>query len=118
MARYQVIFCQGGYSHVDFETDDYSQAQEMRVHLTAQMNEGGERNFTYIIEDTKAPKEAKKPSTYQEHKQMARENAIAYQQYFADQNQSYEELVKHQEFFRKVGKRYGLIKEFKREGIL
>ena len=52
MARYQIIFCQGGYTAVDFETDDYEQAQEMRYHLTARMREAGERNFDYIIKDT------------------------------------------------------------------
>ena len=51
--RYQVIFHQDGYSHVDYETDDYNQAQERRSELQAQMYEAGERNFYYEIKDTK-----------------------------------------------------------------
>ena len=52
MARYQVIFCQNGYSHVDYETDDYNQACEVRSELYAEMSMGGERDFYYIIKDT------------------------------------------------------------------
>lgn len=115
--RYQVIFCQGGYSAVDFETDDYSQAQEMRVHLTAQMHEAGERDFTYIIKDTKL-EELEKKKGYRYYKELARENAIAYQKYASENSMSYEDIVKAQTFFTLVGKRYGLLKEFRENGII
>ena len=109
MARYQVIFSQGRYSAVDFETDDYSQAQEMRIHLTAQMSEAGERDFYYIIKDT-LMEELEKHKGYRYYKELARENAIAYQKLASESEFSYAQIVEAQAFFEKVGKRYGLLK--------
>ena len=117
MARYQVIFCQGNYTAVDFETDDYSQAQEMRIHLTAQMSEAGEKNFTYIIEDTLMNK-LEKQKGYRYYKELARQNAQAYQMLASEKAFSYGEIVEAQAFFEKVGKRYGLLKEFRENGII
>lgn len=117
MGRYKVIFCQGNYSAVDFETDDYSQAQEMRYHLQAQMSEAGERDFYYIIEDTYMD-ELEKKKGYQYYKELARQNAQAYQRLASKKAFSYDEIVKAQAVFEKYGKRYGLLKEFRENGIL
>ena len=46
---YQVVFCQGGYTCVDYETSVYEQAQEVMMELRSQMYIAGERNFNYII---------------------------------------------------------------------
>ena len=51
--KYQVIFCQGGYSQVDFETEDYEQALEVKYELQSQMYLCGERDFYYIIKKVK-----------------------------------------------------------------
>ena len=48
---YQVIFCQGSYSHVDYETTSYEQAEEVKRELEAEMYLGGERDFYYIIKE-------------------------------------------------------------------
>ena len=117
MARYQVVFCQGNYTAVDFETDDYSQAQEMRVHLQAQMAEAGEHNFYYIIEDTYM-NELEKKKGYRYYKELARQNAIAYQEYASSQHMPIDDIVKAQKYFTLLGKRYGLLKEFRENGIL
>lgn len=53
MKIYQVVFCQDGYSSVDFETTNYEQAQEVRMELYSQMSLMGERNFNYIIKEIK-----------------------------------------------------------------
>jgi len=54
--KYLIIFHQHGYYFIDGEAYDYNQAQEMRSELTAQMWNGGERDFYYeikpITEDT------------------------------------------------------------------
>lgn len=47
---YQVIFIQGNYRHIDYETKDFNQAELAIYELTQQMYNCGERNFTYIIE--------------------------------------------------------------------
>lgn len=49
MTLYQVVFCQGGYTCVDYETSIYEQAVEIMGELQSQMYLAGERNFDYII---------------------------------------------------------------------
>lgn len=51
--KYQVIFCQGSYTCVDYETTSYEQACEVKRELQAEMYAGGERNFDYIIKEVK-----------------------------------------------------------------
>ena len=51
MKKYLVIFCQGRYSKVDYETEDYDQALEVREELTRDMMFCGERDFYYIIKE-------------------------------------------------------------------
>lgn len=47
--KWQVVFIQGSYSAVDYETYDYDQAEEVRMELTSEMAMNGERDFCYII---------------------------------------------------------------------
>jgi len=51
-------------------------------------------------------------------KAEAREQAIDWQRTIEDQNYSYSELSEWQAYFEKLGRKYGLIKEFKENGIL
>lgn len=55
---------------------------------------------------------------YQERRAEAREIAIFWQNNFSCYDWSYSELATIYEFFEKVGKRYGLIKEFKENAII
>ena len=54
---------------------------------------------------------------YKEQKQKARELAQTWQFNFANNNYSYEEIGEFTNFFTKLGKRYGLLKEFRENGI-
>ena len=56
-------------------------------------------------------------SKYQEQKEKAREIAIEWQQNDSDFPYSYEGLAIIGEYFYKLGKRYGLLKEFRENGI-
>lgn len=56
--------------------------------------------------------------TYQDKKELARREAIDWQQGLTYQDLSYSELAEDYNHFRKLGKRYGLLKEFKENGIL
>jgi hypothetical protein len=56
MEIYQVVFCQDGYTCVDYETSIYEQAQEVMAELRSQMYLAGERNFDYIIKELKVRK--------------------------------------------------------------
>ena len=55
---------------------------------------------------------------YKEKKEKIRKEAIEWQKEFAKHNYSYGELAYYQLYFENKGKRYGLIREFKENGIL
>lgn len=54
---------------------------------------------------------------YLEAKEKARQEAIDWQLDFDNHNYSWGELAEYQNRFEKIGKRYGLLKEFKENGI-
>ena len=56
--------------------------------------------------------------TYQEKKERAREKAIQWQGDFGYNNYSYSDLAAFGHHFENLGKRYGLIREFKENGII
>ena len=56
--------------------------------------------------------------TYQQGKERARERAIEWQLDFENHNYSYGELAEWVDVFERLGKRYGLIREFKENGII
>ena len=55
--------------------------------------------------------------TYQELKEEARQIAIDWQIEASEQCYSYGELADYGEYFYKLGKRYGLLKEFRENCI-
>lgn len=57
-------------------------------------------------------------NNYQTAKEKARQEAMEWQLTFADHNYSYAELVEFQHHFEEVGKRYGLLTEFRDNGII
>ena len=56
--------------------------------------------------------------TYSEKKAKIREEAISWQRDFSNHNCSYGELAEKQAYFEKEGKKYGLVKEFRENGII
>lgn len=56
-------------------------------------------------------------SKYQQAKENARNKAIEWQADFDNHNYSYEWLVYYGNMFEKLGRRYGLLKEFRMNGI-
>ena len=56
--------------------------------------------------------------TYQERKQAARDTAIEWQYSVGEKNYYMSEMAYYYEYFYKLAKRYGLIKEFKENGII
>ena len=57
-------------------------------------------------------------SKYLEKKENARQQAIDYQLSWAYLNYSYYEITVAQDKFYKLGKKYGLLREFKENGII
>ena len=56
-------------------------------------------------------------TTYASNKAVARQEAIDWQNGVANRNYSYEEMQEAAEHFEKLGRRYGLLKEFRENGI-
>lgn len=56
--------------------------------------------------------------TYQEKKEKARQTAIQWQYEFSKSSIDWSGLAAIQNYFEKLGQRYGLIKEFKENGII
>ena len=56
--------------------------------------------------------------TYRKKKEKLREQAIGWQRDFAEHNYSMSELANWGAYFEKEGRKYGLIKEFKENGII
>lgn len=56
-------------------------------------------------------------SKYQIGKAKAREMAIEWQQDFDNHNYSYDHLIYYGNMFEKLGRRYGLLREFRENGI-
>lgn len=59
----------------------------------------------------------KKNITYEVKKEMARQEAVDWQNDFGNHNYSYGELAEFGEHFEKLGRKYGLLKEFRENGI-
>lgn len=55
---------------------------------------------------------------YLENKARIRQEAIEYQLSFDQNNYSYGELAIYEEYFYRMGKRYGLLREFRENGIV
>lgn len=55
--------------------------------------------------------------TYEIKKEMVRQEAIDWQNDFGNHNYSYGELAEFGYYFEKPGRRYGLLKEFRENGI-
>ena len=56
-------------------------------------------------------------NNYQKRKETARQKAIDWQSEASEQNLSYGELAEAGDYFYRLGKRYGLLKEFRMNGI-
>lgn len=55
--------------------------------------------------------------SYEEKKQQYRNEAIEYQNYLESHDMSYGELLNWSAYFERVGKKYGLLTEFRENGI-
>ena len=55
---------------------------------------------------------------YQRAKQNARNKAVEWQSDFCNHNYSYGELAYYGEYFSRLARRYGLVREFKENGII
>ena len=59
----------------------------------------------------------KKRKTYEQRKEEARQEAIDWQYEAGERSMSYGELAEAGEYFEKLGRRYGLLREFRENAI-
>ena len=57
-------------------------------------------------------------NAYQREKENARNKAVEWQRGFCDHDYSYGELAYYGEFFDRLARRYGLVREFRENGII
>ena len=57
-------------------------------------------------------------TSYKRGKEAARETAINWQADFSSHNYSYSELAVFQDVFFRLGRKYGLLREFRENGII
>lgn len=55
---------------------------------------------------------------YQRAKENARNKAIEWQSDFENHDYSYADLIRWEDYFRGLAKRYGLVREFEENGII
>lgn len=70
-----------------------------------------------VLEKERENKMKNAKTTYASNKAVARQEAIDWQNDLFRDNRSYEELAEAAERFEKLGRRYGLLKEFRENGI-
>ena len=70
-----------------------------------------------VLEKERENKMKTTKTTYATKKAVARQEAIDWQNDLFRDNRSYEEMREAAEHFEKLGKRYGLLKEFRENGI-
>lgn len=70
------------------------------------------------LQNLKSNKRKGGNNTYTQQKQNVRSKAIEWHYDFCNHSYSYEELAVFACYFNKLAKRFGLIKEFKENGII
>lgn len=55
---------------------------------------------------------------YRQRKEKARQEAIEWQLSFSERNYSYSELAEAGDYFERLARRYGLVREFRENGII
>lgn len=124
MKTLHIIFGNGSNPYVRFNMEERTFRNELRkwkrnynivsanwndTILTISVTQKSERE---LYEMKKARQEY-----YNRMKRRARNTAIYWQEKFSEKSMSYEELAKAQSHFKKLGKRYGLLTEFRENGI-
>ena len=81
---------------------------------------GGEWSgrIRFILERWYKPTQTQGPTDYQRRKAAARDRAILWQEKASKKALSYSDLNRAGAYFYKVGKKYGLLREFKDNAIL
>ena len=106
MAWYHFTYADGCNNYIAKTQDELR-----RMLFKYEYEQTGERNFHIIGR-------AKKPTTYAEKQNAFRDIAIKWQNDFYKWCYTWQDVAEYGEFFETYGKRYGLLKEFRENGII
>ena len=72
-------------------------------------------DITYVVH---GEREHNGKKSYTDYKNIIRDFAIEWQLFFSECNYSYSQLAEYNDFFETYGSRYGLLEEFRENGII
>ena len=105
------------YDTIDIEPNDWvGLLADKEGHDLVQKFELGQVDVE-VLGKEREDKMKNTKTTYTSNKAVARQEAINWQNDLFRDNRSYEELTEAAEYFEKLGRRYGLLKEFRENGI-
>ena len=105
------------YDTIDIEPNDWvGLLADKEGHDLVQKFELGQVDVEVLGKEREDKMKTTK-TIYETKKEMARQEAIDWQNDFGNHNYSYGELAEFGEHFEKLGRRYGLLKEFRENGI-
>lgn len=124
MKTLHIIFGDGSNPYVRFNMDEHTFRNELRkwkrhYNIVHGYWNGDILNISVSHKTPMQEAEMRKADKeyYQRMKRRARNTAIYWQEKFSEKSMSYEELAKAQSYFEKLGRRYGLLAEFRENGI-
>lgn len=121
-----VVDCWGSLGIIFTALQDYESHGEYLFPLTHKYYNDLVFYLTYALNDNKARRKeinrtlrpTKAMARYQKEKEKARRDAIEIQIKVSNSAQSWEEVNQLSDYLHRLGKRYGLLKEFKENGLL
>ena len=124
MKTLHIIFGDGSNPYVRFNMDEHTFRNELRKWKRHYNIVYGHWNGDILnisvshktpIQETEMRKANKE--YYNRMKRRARDTALCWQEEFANKSMSWGELAEAQSYFEKLGKKYGLLAEFRENGI-
>jgi len=112
------------YNELDFrrydDLNDYEKGMKDILNLIDPSHSGNDQEEMYfnIMREIQESNKGNNMNNYQKGKEKARQMAVNWQIFISENNLTYSELVVMQDVLHKQGKYYGLLKEFKENGIL
>lgn len=124
MKSLHIIFGDGSNPYVRFNMDEHTFRNELckwkrHYNIVHGYWNGDILNISVSHKTPMQEAEMRKTNKeyYNRMKRRARDTALCWQEEFANKSMSWDELAEAQSYFEKLGKKYGLLVEFRANGI-
>lgn len=124
MKTLHIIFGDGSNPYVRFNMDEHTFRNELckwkrHYNIVHGYWNGDILNISVSHKTPMQEAEMRKTNKeyYNRMKRRARDTALCWQEEFANKSMSWDELAEAQSYFEKLGKKYGLLVEFRANGI-